>query len=670
MMSETISFSKITRFRQTTGFTFSGRSLTRCISSGLCLLFLVMTRLPVHAEERIHRFVSDIEVARNGTLTVTETVTVRAEGDQIKRGIYRDIPLLLAGKGGQTYRVDFRLVSVLQNGEPAPHFEKKSGSGTRIYVGEENVYIPQGIHTYTFTYEIDREIRFFDSHDELYWNVTGNEWIFPIDEVKASVHLPEGVRASEWTGYTGAFGAAGQDFKAQASDGARQIDFETTRPLGPREGLTIDVSMPPGSISQPTDAERSRYFLSDYRLGLAGGIGALLLLIYCLAAWLKVGRDPAKGVIIPLFEAPEGLSPALANYIENRGFSDGGWLALSAACISLAVKKRLRLEENGEDTVLRVTDESRNGSSSGSGLPKGEAALAEWLTDFEQPLRLNKSNGLSIQSLGQKFRNAITSEYGSDFFKGNGRYILPGVLISLLTTAAMIFLLGRTEDQVEFLMLFLFLSVFATILSVFLGFLLVSGTNVFARLAVNLLSLGATLYGAALLADLISGALASMPAFPMVVFVLLATNLVFISIIDAPTKLGREKLDQIEGLKLYLSVAEKDRLNMADAPDMSTVHFEKLLPYAIALGVEKPWASAFEAWLATAAGTAAVAGYNPDWYSGRKFDSHRISESVGSTASAMAGSFQSSLPVSETSSSGSSGGSSGGGGGGGGGGGW
>ena len=113
---------------------------------------------------------------------------------------------------------------------------------------------------------------------------------------------------------------------------------------------------------------------------------------------------------------------------------------------------------------------------------------------------------------------------------------------------------------------------------------------------------------------------------------------------------------------------------MAEAPDMSTVHFEELLPYAVALGVEKPWSNAFEGWLSTAAGAAAAASYHPNWYSGRTFDAHRVSHSLSNTTSAMAQSFRSSLPVPKSSSSGFSGGSSGGfsggGGGGGGGGGW
>ncbi|WP_440982624.1 DUF2207 family protein, partial [Shinella sumterensis] len=136
----------------------------------------------------------------------------------------------------------------------------------------------------------------------------------------------------------------------------------------------------------------------------------------------------------------------------------------------------------------------------------------------------------------------------------------------------------------------------------------------------------------------------------------------------------RRMMDGIEGLRQYLTLAEKDRMNMAGAPEMSPRHFETLLPYAVALGEEKPWSQTFDRWLlsAAAAGAAATA-YQPAWYHGEGFSSGRFSDRMGDFAGSMAGTMQSSLPdPPKSSSSGfsSGGGFSGGGGGGGGGGGW
>ncbi len=153
---------------------------------------------------------------------------------------------------------------------------------------------------------------------------------------------------------------------------------------------------------------------------------------------------------------------------------------------------------------------------------------------------------------------------------------------------------------------------------------------------------------------------------------ILLVNLLFFYIMGAPTPLGRKLMDGIEGLRIYLTLAEKDRMNMAGAPTMSPNHFEKLLPYAVALGVEKPWSQAFETWLASAAAGAAAANYSPGWYHGS--NPGGFSDRIGGFSSSMASTIASTIPTpppsSSSSSSGFSGGSSGGGGGGGGGGGW
>ncbi|TYC62434.1 DUF2207 domain-containing protein, partial [Rhodobacterales bacterium] len=620
----------------------------------VCLVLTLVVAVPASADERILNYDSDIRIARDGILTVTEAIKVRAEQNNIRQGIYRDFPLTARGAFGRQYRVGFKLLSVRQDGRPAPHFTRESGAGIRIYVGQEGVLVPVGIHTYEIRYETTRQIRFFDDHDELYWNVTGNEWIFPIDKALAQVTLPQGVDATDWTAYTGAFGDDGTDFRAGSANGGNRVDFETTSPLGPGEGLTVVVSMPPGSVDRPSEAEQRAAFFHDFRLDLIGGIGVLLVFVYYLVNWFRRGRDPAKGVIFPRFEPPEDVSPALANFIENRGFGNG-WVALSAAAISLAVKKRLRLEESGGDTVLHLDKSGRQGADAGSGLPKGEAAIEKWLDGRGDALPLNKANGKSIQALGRKFQSAISREYGNVYFHSNSLLVLPGILMSALTIIAMFVFLDGTEDETGFMILFVFLSVFASIFSGVLGGLSTPSGRPVLRLTVMLFLLSFALGGAALLAHVVTGALGTLIALPITLWVLLALNIVFISFMGAPTHLGRKVLDKIEGLKLYLTVAEKERMNMAEAPDMSTVHFEKLLPYAVALGVEKPWAEAFESWPSSAAaGAATASAYSPGWYSGRSFDARHISDSVGRTASSMAGAFESSLPVTSSSSSGSS----------------
>jgi hypothetical protein len=110
--------------------------------------------------EIIEHFDAQIEVAPNGTLTVTETIRVRAEGREIKRGIYRDFPLTFTDDQDRRRQVTFKLLGVARDGRPEPHFTKRSATGIRIYAGEESVFLQPGTYTYRFRYQTGRQIRF------------------------------------------------------------------------------------------------------------------------------------------------------------------------------------------------------------------------------------------------------------------------------------------------------------------------------------------------------------------------------------------------------------------------------------------------------------------------------------------------------------------------------
>ena len=101
-------------------------------------------------------------------------------------------------------------------------------------MGNSSEAVPPGEHTYELTYTVDREIGFFPDHDELYWNITGNGWIFPIEEASAVVHLPKGIaqEAILLDGYTGGQDSVGTDFTASA-DRQSNATFRTTRALAP-----------------------------------------------------------------------------------------------------------------------------------------------------------------------------------------------------------------------------------------------------------------------------------------------------------------------------------------------------------------------------------------------------------------------------------------------------
>jgi hypothetical protein len=270
-------------------------SFLRAALAVMLSLVISGTGIAAAASERILSFASAITVDPDASMLVTETIKVVSSGDQIKRGIYRDFPTTYKDRAGNTYVVGFMIQTVARDGRPEAHHTEALSNGIRVYMGQKEALLPPGEHTYTLSYRTDRQIGFFKDHDELYWNVTGNGWIFPIETAAATVLLPPGVPADGITlaGYTGPTGATGQNFTAALAPDGKAV-FKTTRRLNANEGLTLVVSWPKGFVREPTPREKAAHFLKNNLTLLAAVIGFGVLLLYYLLAWFAAGRDPAR----------------------------------------------------------------------------------------------------------------------------------------------------------------------------------------------------------------------------------------------------------------------------------------------------------------------------------------------------------------------------------------
>ena len=118
-------------------------------------------------------------------------------------------------------------------------------NGKRIYFGDKNTLLDQGEYTYTFKYKTNRQIGFFKNYDELFWNVTGNGWAFPIEKVSVKISLPRAISKSEFKldGYTGIMGSTEKELKAYVN-ASGNVNFFATRVLGPTAGLSIILQFP------------------------------------------------------------------------------------------------------------------------------------------------------------------------------------------------------------------------------------------------------------------------------------------------------------------------------------------------------------------------------------------------------------------------------------------
>ena len=638
---------------------------------------------PAAAQEIIRSYDSLVQVARDGTLTVSETIRVRAEGREIRRGIYRDFPLTFQDAEGRRREVTFRLLEVLRDGKPEPHFTRRANNGIRTYAGEENVVLARGDYTYTFKYETGRQIRWFDGGAEIYWNVTGNDWAFPIERARVRVELPGGARPGKWTAYTGAYGARGSAWRGDI-DGDGALNVETTQRLARNEGFSIVVAMPDGAIEPPGALTRLRYAFLDYRSWFIGGLGFALVLGFYMKAWSAVGRDPKGGTIIPLFYPPKGVSPALASYIHKWGFGGNGWRAFTAAALALAVRKLIVFDETNDALTLKSTGREPEG---GRGrLPPGERAIFNWVKGQGGVAAIHRDNGTAVAAAGKSFQASVEQENRHKFFRRNLAYFFIGLALTVLVAFAIVFFGGMQEGEQALLIgtgfAGIFIGLFAVPMVRAIHGAARKGTELGAAIKLIFVA-GVLIYFASqflsVLSSLFGGFAAIVPTlivdypFPFALVIgFTALNGLFLYLLRAPTDIGRKVMDQIEGLRLYLETAESARLNM-NPPEITSDRFEALLPYAVALDAEKRWSEAFAAALKRAYPDAGdpAAFYRPSWTSGGNWSGGNIGRSVSSSVGAATSAFSSAVPVSSSGSSGfSGGGGSGGGGGGGGGGGW
>lgn len=627
----------------------------------LPFLLLVTLAVPALADERILSFHSEIDVFADGALQVTETIRVRAEGKEIKRGIYRDFPTDYRDRFGNRVRVDFTVTGVTRDGATEAWHTAAQGDGVRVYLGRKEVYLPSGEYSYALTYRTSRQLGFFDDHDELYWNVTGNDWVFPIDAVECTVRLHAGVPPAELAAeaYTGPRGARGRDYQAGiAADGT--VRFLSTRPFSSREGLTIVVSWPKGYVAEPTRQQEVSWLLSDNRIWFVGLAGLGLLLGYYLFAWILVGRDPEEGVIITRYDPPSGVSPAAARFVRKMGYDHKTFVS---ALVSLAVRGAIEIhEEDGDFTLTRTggTPES---------LAAGEKVLLNTLLGSGS-LHLSQIQHEKIRGALKAHEAALKLNHEKLYFVSNRKWLFPGLAGSMALFAALAF----SIENPDALATGIFLSFWLTIWSVGV-YALVNRAWLAWRIADSILrvigALLVTLFalpfvGAEVAVLWILGTRVS-PALPVMIGAVIGINILFHYLLKAPTRAGRQLLDQIEGFRQYLEVAEKDEMNFRNPPEKTPQLFERFLPYALALDVEQQWSERFAAAFARLPGETP---YQPAWYHG----SHWVAGTPGSFAGNLGSTLGSAVAASSTapgSSSGSGGGgSSGGGGGGGGGGGW
>jgi hypothetical protein len=608
------------------------------------LLALTLLASPLVAQERtiaVDRFDAAITVHEDGTIDVVETMSIDFRGSW--NGIFREISLAHETASGRRTRLDVDVRSVTDvSGQPLEHESRRSGN-TR----ELQIWVPgasDAVRTVVVRYTVSNALRFFDDdrhmaggHDELYWNVTGNDWEMPIRSATARVTLPPGAREVEAWAYTGPAGSDTGDATVERTDG--EVRVASTRPFAEREGLTVSVAWAPGVVDRGAALARG-----GQGAGLFARFWPLVVPVFAFLlgyrSWSRHGREPRRRPVVVAYEPPPGLTPAeIGTLVDHSAESHD----ITATLVDLAVRGYVVIEEirkrrrfgMGQSVEYRFhlrhppeewTDLAPHefrylaglfGSSETPSATIGPVRLSPTAVAAAAETTDGASGGGGTATTAPVLATVELSSLTNKFYR-HMTAIRNAIYDGLVERGLYRKRPDRAGAGLGFLAIFL-------IMGGFFAMIMRLNDEIFVDWR-------------ALAVGFVGG-----------VFLLFF----FAARMKARTEAGVRALEHALGFREFLSRVETDRYRrMITSPEM----FERYLPHAMAFRVERRWAKAFDDLYTTA----------PEWYrgtSGTAFRASAFSANLHRMSSTAAQTMSSSPSSSGSGGGGSSGGGSGGGGG-------
>lgn len=513
------------------------------VFSFLALAAAFLGASPARARQlTIESFDVQVVVQPDSTIDVTETLAVKFEG--VWHGIYRSIPVEYRGSLGLNYTLFLEPESVTdQDGNSLKYEVSKRGQYKQF-----KIYVPDAedtTRTIVVRYKALDALRFFADHDELYWNVTGNETDAAIESASAHIELPAGVTGLHAAAFTGGYGERGQEADVKVSDNV--VELRMQRPLSYHEGLTAVVGWDKGFVRPPSALAKMVLFLrSNWPFAVP-----ILAFIFMAWFWYSNGRDPRRNPISVQYEPPEKLSPGEAGTLVDN---EVAMRDITATIVDLAVRGFLTIEQQETSQALGLVHHKNfifhrtKAASEWTGLKPHEQQLLSALFDE------GTSESVSLTDLQNHFYVHLPA-------------IRNRIFDGLMTNK----FYSRRPDKMH--------------QGYFVGGIVIAFASFWLATPVS------TALGMAFLTVLLSGLLTG------------AIVAGFGHFMSARTVDGERELEKVLGFEDFLGRVQKDQIErLVKTPEM----FDKYLPYAMALHVEKKWASTFQD----------IYRQPPQWYSG------------------------------------------------------
>jgi len=127
---------------------------------------------------------------KDGSFLVKENILVDF-GNEMHHGIYREIPTRIE-EGGIKIDRRFKVLDVKKDNGKVPYRKWVRRGRLVVKIGDPHRLV-SGLNLYQIFYKVKRGVDFLEDHDEIYWNVTGNEWRVPIRSASFKMPYPDGI---------------------------------------------------------------------------------------------------------------------------------------------------------------------------------------------------------------------------------------------------------------------------------------------------------------------------------------------------------------------------------------------------------------------------------------------------------------------------------------------
>lgn len=562
------------------------------------LALLVASPIPSAAAraapgEKIESFHCSVIIQPDDSLLVQEEFRVRSEGSYFRYGMYRFLPIdandrwdrRFAGEYKEDNGVRVRVLEVLLNGARIP-YEQGTGPGSiQLRLGAKDTSLPPGDYSYVIRYTVTGALALRADHDELYWNALGHNWSLPVDEATVTVHVPLGtpsdaVRVQGYGGRRGDIGGR-TDANIQLARGedlAGGISY-VARGLGPAQSLSIAVTWPKGFVQPP------KFGIPPHEHKLL--LIPAALLAYYLLAWMRVGRNPPRGAIVPRYEPPKDLSPAAVRYIRTAG-SDAR--SLAAVVAQLANRRAISIEPHGR--TYRLARLMSDAEAEKKLTPEEAKVLYLLFAAGESGVidpGDNQKNAVLVEAIQDKLRKRLGGVYFTDHFG----YIFLGVLGAFVAAMVMAFT-SEGRDKLEIGMMTGWFMFVGLVLGAIISANVIPAWKNALRGMASWRKVGLSSLGLLVFLGMVAAIGYKVASQVSATYCFILVALVVINVVCAPTlkritKKGAQALDEMEGFRQFLVAVEQDELNRLNAPNLTPQMMSDYLPYAIALDVKEAW---------------------------------------------------------------------------------